>query len=214
MKEFLLKFPFIYRLYQKTVRGKNHEYFFFEYIFKKLSKKKIRMLDLCCGDSHVLNYTEKYISDYLGFDNNHFYLKQNKKKWRKYNFIFGDLKNLEMNKEILKFNPNLIFMNGALQHLDNNLINMVNKIVKKKFKNAIFISVDPIKEKNKILNKLMIYFDRGKFIRSKKNYEKLMKEYDTFIIDDFYTMSFLNIFHYRNFKLKDYYFKWRSNLNN
>ena len=214
MKEFLLKFPFIYRLYQKTVRRKNHEYFFFEYIFKKLSKKKIRMLDLCCGDSHVLNYTEKYIYDYLGFDNNHFYLNQNKKKWKKYNFIFGDLKNLEKNKEILRFKPNLIFMNGALHHLDNNLVTKINKIIKNKFKNAIFISVDPVKEKNKMLNKVMIYFDRGKFIRNKKNYKKLMGKYYNFIIDDFYTMSFLNIFHYRNFKLKDYYYSWKSNLGN
>ena len=68
MKEFLLKFPTIYRLYQKTVRKKNHEYDFFKYFFNQISKKKIRVLDLCCGDSYILDYVEEYIDDYMGYD--------------------------------------------------------------------------------------------------------------------------------------------------
>ena len=42
MKEFLLKFPIIYRFYQNTVRKKNHEYDFFKYFFKKVCKKHER----------------------------------------------------------------------------------------------------------------------------------------------------------------------------
>ena len=85
MKEFLLKFPIIYRLYQKTVRKKNHEYDFFKYFFKIIGKKKIRVLDLCCGDSYILDYVGEYIDDYMGYDINPFYLNQNKKNGKNLN---------------------------------------------------------------------------------------------------------------------------------
>ena len=51
---------------------------FFKYFFNQISKK-IRVLDLCCGDSYILDYVEEYIDDYMGYDNNPFYLNQNKK---------------------------------------------------------------------------------------------------------------------------------------
>lgn len=213
MKEYILKFPIFYRLYQNLVREKNHEYFFFQYLFKKIKKDKIRVLDLCCGDSYILDYCNKYLEDYMGYDNNSFYLNQNKKRWKKFKFIFGDLKDLTKNKDIFKFNPNLIFMNGAIHHLNKDLVLMVNRLIKSKFKNAIFISVDPVKDKNKMINKIMIHYDRGKFIRSNFGYKKLMKNYSNFIIDDFYKMSFQNIFHFRNIKLKDLYFEWKRSLN-
>lgn len=212
MKEFLLKFPTIYRLYQKTVRKKNHEYDFFKYFFNQISKKKIRVLDLCCGDSYILDYVEEYIDDYMGYDNNPFYLNQNKKRWKKFKFIYGDLKNLKKNKKVFKFKPNLIFMNGAVHHLDNQLMSMINQVIKKKFSKAIFLSVDPVKNKNKAINRLMINFDRGKFIREKKDYKKIMRIHRSFITDDFYKMSFLNIFHFRNIKLQNFYSKWKSTL--
>lgn len=214
MKEFFLKFPIIYRSYQTLVRKKNHEYDFFKYLFQKIKKKKIKVLDLCCGDSYILDYTKDYIEDYLGYDNNSFYVNQNKRKWKKFKFIYGDLKDLKKNKKVFKFKPNLIFMNGAIHHLDNELVKMITSIIKKKFKNAIFISVDPIKDKNKIINQLMINFDRGQYIRKKIQYKKIMHSFNSFIIDDFYKMSFLNVFHYRNINLKSFYSKWKSNLIN
>ena len=161
-----------------------------------------------------MNYVEEYIDDYMGYDNNPFYLNQNKKKWKKFKFIYGDLKNLKKNKKVFRFKPNLIFMNGAIHHLNDQLINMINEVIKKKFNQAIFIAVDPVKNKNKIINKLMINLDRGKFIREKNEYKKIMKNHQSFITDDFYKMSFLNIFHFRNIKLQNYYSKWKSTLFN
>ena len=214
MKEFLLKFPFIYRLYQKIVRGKNHEYDFFKFLLKNINKKKIRVLDLCCGDSYILNYVGDHLDDYLGYDNNSLYLKKNRKKWKKFNFIYGDLKNFKKDNKVLKFKPNLIFMNGAIHHLNDELVKNIKQVIKSKFNKAIFLSVDPINDKNKTLNKLMIDFDRGKYIRTNKQYKKLMYNYNSFIIDDFFRMSFLNIFHYKNINLKYFYSKWKSTLIN
>ena len=65
---------------------------------------------------------------------------------------------------------------------------------------------------NKILNKAMILFDRGKFIRNKENYNNLMENFKSYIIDDFYKMSFQNIFHYKNFDLLNFYRNWQEKI--
>ena len=52
--------------------------------------------------------------------------------------------------------------------------------------------------------------DRGKFIRTDIEYNKLMNDFEEMIVDDFYVMSFMNIFHYKNFDLKEYYNFWKK----
>jgi hypothetical protein len=54
--------------------------------------------------------------------------------------------------------------------------------------------------------------DRGKFIRSKSEYAELMNPFESFIVDDFYKMKFENIFHYKNFDLKELYQKWKKEV--
>ena len=210
MKNFLLKFPFIYRTYQKTVRIKKNEYLFFQYLFKNIRSKKLRVLDLCCGDSFILNFINEYIEDYLGLDNNNLYLKKSLIKWKKYKFINEDLNNVALNKEIINFNPNIIFMNGAIHHLDDPLVEVISKIIVKNFEKSLFISVDPVIHCNNMINKFMIKFDRGKFIRETDNYKKILKGFENFVIDDFYRMSFKNIFHYRNIDIKKHYYDWKK----
>ena len=64
MINLILQYPLFYRLYQKTVRKNNHEYDLFKFIFSQLSKdKKLKMLDLCSGDSFVLKYVGEFIDE-------------------------------------------------------------------------------------------------------------------------------------------------------
>ena len=109
------------------------------------------------------------------------------------------------------YKPNLIFMNGAIHHLDNTIMVSINKFIENHHK-SIFLSVDPIKHNNKTLNKAMISLDRGKFIRNKDNYKNLMQNYKSYIIDDFYRMSFQQIFHYKNFDLLNLYKNWQEQI--
>ena len=198
MINLILQYPLFYRLYQKTIRKNNHEYDLFKFIFSEISKdQKIKMLDLCSGDSFVLKYVGEYIDDYVGVDNNEKYLKSLKKEWPKFSFLKADISNLDNLIEIKNFSPNLIFMNGAIHHLDDSIMKSINSFVSK-FQNSIFLSVDPIKYQNKFLNRIMIFFDRGKFIRRKEEYNSLMQNYEQFITDDFYQMSFQNVFHFKN----------------
>ena len=59
----------------------------------------------------------------------------------------------------------------------------------------------------------MLYFDRGKFIRNQDQYKNLMKNFDQFIIDDFYKMSFQNVFHYKNINILGLYNNWKELTN-
>tara|TARA_B100000242_G_scaffold284682_1_gene248267 strand:- start:1059 stop:1697 length:639 start_codon:yes stop_codon:yes gene_type:complete len=211
MINFILKYPLLYRFYQKTVRSQYSEYDFFKFIFLNLKEKKLRVLDLCCGDSFILNYINQYIDDYYGIDFSDKYLNFSKKKWEKFKFKKLNLNNIDYLKEIKDFNPNFIFVNGALHHLDDLTVKNINKL-SDIFSNSYFLSVDPVKSNNKIFNRLMIKFDRGKFIRNKDEYSNLMRSSKNTILDDFYKMSFKQILHYRNFELNDFYVKWKNSI--
>ena len=212
MINFLLKNPSLYRFYQRTVRGKYDEYNFIKFIFEKFFFKNIRMLDICCGDSYILDYINEFIDDYLGVDNNDKYLKQCKERWKKFNFINLDLNDSKITDHFLKFKPNFIFINGAIHHLDDNTVKSINSLIKTNFLDCYFLSVDPIKNSNTLLNAAMIKLDRGKFIRNKFEYAELMKSFESFIVNDFYKMNFENIFHYKNFDLKKFYHNWKKEI--
>ena len=212
MINWLLQYPIFYRLYQKTVRKKNHEYDFLKFIFSSIeANKKIKMLDLCSGDSFILKYVENLVSDYIGVDSNEKYLKNLKSKWPHFKFINGDITKLNQLEDIKNFEPNLIFMNGAIHHLDDQTMYSINNFVSQ-IDNCMFISVDPIKYNNRLINKIMIFFDRGKFIRSYEGFKKIMPNYDQFIIDDFYQMSFQNVFHFKNIDIPKLYNSWKNSI--
>ena len=190
MINFLLKNPNLYRFYQNIVRKKYDEYDFFKFIFERSNFKNIRMLDICSGDSYVLEYIGEFIEDYLGVDNNDKYLSKCKRKWKNFNFLNIDLNNEENIIKLIEFKPNFIFVNGAIHHLDDKTVRTINSFVINNFPQSYFLSVDPIKNNNRLLNNLMIKFDRGKFIRSKSHYKELMQPFKSFIVDDFYKMNF------------------------
>ena len=210
MINFLLKNPSLYRFYQKTVRRKYDEYDFIKFIFEKEKLKNIRLLDICCGDSHILEYISEYVNDYLGVDNNNKYLNQCKQRWKKFNFVHLDLNDMTDINDLKNFNPNFIFINGAIHHLDDKTVKLINSFIQLNFSNCYFLSVDPVKNNNSLLNSIMIMLDRGKFIRNKSEYAELMKPYEAFTVNDFYKMDFENIFHYKNFDLKDFYHNWKN----
>lgn len=212
MINLLLQYPILYRLYQKIVRKKNHEYDLFKFIFSQIHKKhQIRMLDLCSGDSFILKYVGGYVSDYIGIDNNEKYLKSLKSTWPNFKFINADITKLNEITEIKNFNPNLIFMNGAVHHLNNDIMASINDFLNT-FEKNIFLSVDPVRYNNNLLNKIMIFFDRGKYIRSDIEFKKIMSNYNQFIVDDFYQMSFQNVFHFTNIDIEKLYFKWKKKI--
>lgn len=208
MKNFILKFKFIYRLYQKIIRKEQDEYEFIRHIFN--DEKNVNVLDICCGDSFVLGYINNVVTNYIGIDNNENYLKESRLKYPKYKFINSDIENIDQISEIKNNNIDFIFLNGAIHHLNDDIILSLLKFLENRYPNAKYLTIDPIKYNNKILNKIMIDLDRGKFIRNINDYKNIMKKFDFLITDDFFKMSFKLIFHYKNIKLQKIYDDWKK----
>ncbi len=205
MKNIILEKKIFYRLYQSLIRKKKNEYNFLEFIFKK--QKNVNVLDICCGDSYVLKYIDKYISNYTGIDNNKDYLKDSKQKYPNFSFYYLDIKKISSLK--IK-NINFVFLNGAIHHFNDETVKTLIQYIKKKFPKAIFLSIDPLKDKNNLINDIMIKNDRGKFIRKKDEYKKILNSFLTLVTDEFFIMKFLLIFHYQNIDLKKYYKEWKK----
>jgi len=202
----------LYRSYQKIVRSNNSEFEFFKFIFNKLNNKigNLNVLDICCGDGYILHFVHENLNTYTGIDYNKNYLKHCKIRWPNFNFIklnllsFNNFNNLKLDK------INVIFLNGVIHHFENSMLIRLMKNLTNLFPNACYIMADPVIYNNNLLNKIMIQYDRGKFIRSKSEYKIVMNKFDSFIVDDFYKMSFKTIFHYKNFNLNSLYKVWKQ----
>ncbi|MFL2884900.1 MAG: class I SAM-dependent methyltransferase [Candidatus Pelagibacter sp.] len=208
MKNLILKFEFFYRLYQKVIRRRRSEYDFIKYIFSQTGK--VNVLDLCCGDSYILNFINNNIENYIGLDNNENYLKNSKLKYPKFKFINSNIENINKIKELDLNNIDFIFLNGAIHHLNDDIVENLLSFLNKKYPSAQYLTIDPIIYNNRFLNKIMINFDRGNFIRDTNKYKILMKKFDSFITDDFFIMSFKLIFHYKNIDLEKIYKNWKN----
>ena len=208
MKNFLLKYKVIYRLYQNIIRKKKNEYNFIKYVFQQY--KNVNVLDVCCGDSYILNYIKNCINNYIGIDNNSNYLKNSKKKFPKFSFINSDIEKIHKIKKLNRSKINFIFINGAIHHLNDSKVTSLISCLNKKFPNAKFLFIDTIRGKNKLINKFMINLDRGKYIRTKQKYKKILKNFKSMETNDFFLMSFLLIFHFKQIDLKKYYIKWKA----
>ncbi len=207
MKNFILEFKFAYRLYQKIIRKRKNEYEFIKHIFNH--KGKVNVLDLCCGDSYILEYTDNVVTNYIGIDNNEKYLRDSRLKYPNYRFVNSNIESIKEIGELDKIKIDFIFLNGAIHHLNDNIVKDLINYVEKKFPDAVYLTIDPIKDNNKLLNKLMIEYDRGKFIRNLDSYKEIMKKFNYLITDDFFKMSFKLIFHYKNIELKKIYEDWK-----
>ena len=74
-------------------------------------KKNVNVLDVCCGDSYILDYIKNSINNYVGIDNNSNYLKNSKKKFPKFSFINSDIEKIHKIKKLNRSKINFIFIN-------------------------------------------------------------------------------------------------------
>jgi hypothetical protein len=116
-------------------------------------------------------------------------------------FIEHNLENIQTLKIPDNHNINFVFLNGVLHHFNETGVNKLLKYVKYNFPNAAFLSVDPVIENNNFINRLMIKFDRGKYIRRKEEYISFFKNYNCMITQGFFIMNFKLIFFYKGFDL-------------
>ena len=132
-----------------------------------------------------MNYINENVLDYIGIDNNINYLESSRLKYPKFKFINSDLENVDKILKLENKKIDFIFLNGAIHHLNDKVVLNLFTYLEQNYPKAKFLTIDPVIDKNKFLNRLMIKFDRGNFIRNITDYEKIMKKFNYLITDDF-----------------------------
>ena len=165
--------PSVYKIIQFLMSGTLIEK---KIIKSRISKKKLKVLDIGCGPANVLNYLPK--CEYYGYDIDKRSINYAKKKYNKKNFHFFCKR---FNKNEIKKLPNFdfILLFGILHHLNDKQVNLIFNLCKKKMKkNSQLLTKDPILIKNQnIVAKYLINNDRGMNVRSRENYLRLIKKH-------------------------------------
>ena len=182
----ILSSPFIYSSFQKLMKG--------DKIRKKIltnviKKNNPHILDIGCGLGDSLDYINNAV--YYGYDISKRYINHAKKKYKtKGNFICRNFTKNEI-KKLPKFDYTLLI--GILHHLTNkqiiNLLKLIKIVLKKDGK---IITLDPIyKDKQNFFAKFLISHDRGKNIKTKKKYLKLVGDLFKYKKCKTYNQSFI-----------------------
>lgn len=163
--------PLIYKIIQKIMSGTS---FRDNFIRKNIKKKKLKILDIGCGPAEILDSIPD--CEYYGYDIDYRSIRYAKKKYigKNYNFFCRKFNNKEL-KKLPKFDFIIFF--GILHHLNNDEIFKLLKLCKKKMKkNSKLLTEDPlILKKQNLIAKFLVSKDRGKNVRSKKEYIKILR---------------------------------------
>lgn len=168
----ILSNSFVYWSYQKLVGGHKARRLFIENVVKPIKGNKI--LDIGCGPGNIIDFLPDV--NYYGFDSEANYIASA-------NHNFGDRGTFicaTMNAFSVP-NPgtfDIVIASGILHHLNDNEAKTLFQIASQALKpNGRLVTLDGcfVSEQNKI-SRLLLKYDRGKFIREQNAYEKLAHE--------------------------------------
>jgi len=166
----ILSSPIIYSIFQRIMKGDKIRK---KILTSNIKKKNPKVLDIGCGLGDSLEYLKN--ADYFGYDISREYINFAKKKYKSKGIFFCRNFTKKEIKKLPKFD--YILLIGILHHLKNDqifkLLQLTKKVLKK---NGKLITLDPIFIKNQnFLAKFLISHDRGKNIKTKKEYLNLIK---------------------------------------
>lgn len=171
----LLSSPYIYNQFQRIVgREKACKEFVREYL--KIQPGN-RILDIGCGTAEILKYFPKEVM-YIGFDASEEYIEAARNKYKDRNVQFF-AKNIT-NADIDDLGPvDLVIATGVLHHLNDkealHLFSLGKSILKC---DGRLITIDCcFLEKQRMLAKLIISYDRGQNTRTPCQYEELARNF-------------------------------------
>ena len=135
----------------------------------------------------------EYIKDpvYFGYDISQKYIKYAKKKYKTKGIFVCKYFTKKKLKKLPKFDYVLLI--GILHHLNNDQIMDLLKLIKKTLKKGgRLITLDPIYVRNQnYFAKFLISHDRGKNIKTKRQYLKILKLFFRANISKIYHQNFI-----------------------
>ncbi len=168
----ILKFARFYQLYQWLVGAHKYQHLFnHEYICYQSDEK---VLDIGCGPADILNILPPSV-DYTGIDISEDYIQKARQTWPDKTFIQGDIADSKFPVEDNSFDT--VFFIGVQHHLPDEVVSEMLRFAYRKLKKGgRMLSLEPVyTEKQGILERFIMRSDRGKFIRTADEYQKLTK---------------------------------------
>ena len=207
-------YPYLYRFFQNLVLiGKKEENFFTQ-IEKLLLDKKSKyecILDIGCADGIFLEKVNLPKSiKYIGIDLESVFIKEANLKYKKRNikFFCKSIENININDYPKK---TLIIMAGVVHHLPNNIIlNFIDKLGGRSI-----ICIDGFyHKKQNLISRILLFLDRGKFIRTLIGYKKILKNFFFIKKINKYLLFYSHLISYKNIdnNLMNLYFKNENTL--
>ena len=164
-------YSIFYRIIQRILLKRS----FYDDFLNILKTENIKQIvEIGCADSIILKKLNKDIN-YDGFDVVDDFIEKSKKKYFKnknYNFENKSIHEINFDKYDKK--KTIILLIGVFHHVNDEYI----KIFLEKTKFFKVYGVDAVRlNDQKFFTKILLDFDKGKFIRSEKRYKDLLEGY-------------------------------------
>lgn len=194
--EKLLKYPKIYRFSQSALASKQNNIYIILSNYLKKNYPNHLIIDIGCGDAAFASYFDKK-TKYVGIDISEKYIESARKQFPYFTFYNHDI--TKINK--LSFTNCVFLLIGVIHHIDDeNSKNLISQL--KSIEGSVIISIDPVKiNKQHPIARLLIKLDRGKFIRTKSQYEKIFTDFKFFMRDDLLWLPYNRIISVYNTKV-------------
>ena len=164
-------YSIFYRIIQRILLKRS----FYDDFLNILKTENIKQIvEIGCADSIILKKLNKDIN-YDGFDVVDDFIEKSKKKYFKNkNYNFENKSIHEINFDKYDKEKTIILLIGVFHHVNDEYI----KIFLEKTKFFKVYGVDAVRlNDQKFFTKILLDFDKGKFIRSEKRYKDLLEGY-------------------------------------
>ena len=173
----------MYSLFYRTIQKIILKRSFYKDFFKIIKNEDINhIVEVGCADSVILkDLNEKYYYD--GFDVEEDFIKKSKNKYvnsEKYKFEKKAYMKLILINMIKK---TIILLIGVFHHVNDEYV----KIFLKNSGNFKVYAIDAVRLSDQnFFTKLLMDFDKGKFVRAEHHYKKLLHDYEFILARDKY----------------------------
>jgi 2-polyprenyl-3-methyl-5-hydroxy-6-metoxy-1,4-benzoquinol methylase len=202
-------YPYFYRFLQNFISIGKQEQSFFTQIEKLLLDKKNKykcILDIGCADGIFLEKVNLPKSiKYIGLDSESVLIKEANLKYKKRNikFFCKSIENININDYPKK---TLIIMVGVVHHLPDYIIRQFTDMLG----DRSIICLDGFyHKKQNLISRILLFLDRGKFIRTLIGYKKILKNFIFIKKINKYLIFYSHLISYKNVNnnLINLYFK-------
>lgn len=179
----ILSIPYFYQVLQRLVGPPKYKKYFVDKFLKPFQGCKI--LDIGCGPADILEFLVDYEVEYTGFDQSEKYIANARERYKNYSaqFFCNTVSEELLRKKSNVHNYDIVLASNVLHHLDDlealNLLNLAKFSLKK---GGRIITCDGCKvENDKLVSRMMLDFDRGKYVRFENQYLDLARKVFTHV---------------------------------